>query len=143
MPLFLDAKVWLPLVWEGHAASASTRQWAESQSDDFVMCRITQLALLRHLTNPAILGSDRLTNADAGQVIEATLADPAVEFRAEPGGIELVFPRLGEANIPSRNRWTDAYLAAFAITANFELITYDRGFTQFESEGLRWTLLQL
>ena len=52
MPLFLDANVWLPLVWDGHAASESAHRWASRQTADFVLCRVTQLALLRHLTNP-------------------------------------------------------------------------------------------
>jgi len=37
------------------------------------------------------------------------------------------------------NFWADAYLAAFAKTANLELITFDKGFAQFA--GLRLTIL--
>lgn len=142
MPLFLDANVWLPLVWEGHAACDTAREWAESRSDDFVMCRVTQLALLRHLTNSVILGDDTLTNTAAAQVVDAMLASEFVSFRGDPGGMESWFPKLGEADTPSRNRWADAYLAAFAIAANLEFVSFDQGFKRFEPEGLRWTLLE-
>jgi predicted nucleic acid-binding protein len=35
----------------------------------------------------------------------------------------------------------DAYLAAFAITANLSLVTFDAGFRQFEQAGLKRPLL--
>lgn len=142
MPLFLDANVWLPLVWEGHAACRATREWADSQTEDFSMCRVTQLALLRHLTNPAILGEDALANTEASLVVEALMGQPSIRFNAEPGGMEPVFPRLGETDSKAHLRWTDSYLAAFAIAGNLELVTYDRGFHRYEKEGLRWTLLK-
>jgi predicted nucleic acid-binding protein len=40
----------------------------------------------------------------------------------------------------STNVWTDAYLAAFAITADIELVTFDQAFTQFK--GLRSVILK-
>ena len=39
----------------------------------------------------------------------------------------------------STNVWTDAYLAAFATVADFELVTFDQGFLQFKN--LRRTVL--
>ena len=143
MPLFLDVNVWLPLVWEGHVAVESAHRWAETQTEELAFCRVTQLALLRHLTNPAILGDDVLTNTGAKQMLEAILVRDEVTFRGEPPGLDLFFPRLGETSFPMRNRWTDAYLAAFAIAANFEFVTYDRDFVNFEPDGLRWTLLEV
>jgi predicted nucleic acid-binding protein len=37
----------------------------------------------------------------------------------------------------------DAYLAAFAISGNHELVTFDRGFGRYEAHGLRWHLLEV
>lgn len=31
------------------------------------------------------------------------------------------------------SHWNDAYLAAFALAADFELITIDKGFSQFKN----------
>ena len=56
--------------------------------------------------------------------------------------IDLV-PAAGEAPEPHRNWWTDAYLAAFAISGNHELVTFDRGFGRYEADGLRWHLLEV
>lgn len=51
------------------------------------------------------------------------------------------FPKIGAVPESNRNLWTDAYLGAFAISANVRLVTYDRGFSRFESDGLDWQLL--
>jgi predicted nucleic acid-binding protein len=37
--------------------------------------------------------------------------------------------------------WTDAYLAAFAIRHDLELVTIDRDFKNFEKAGLKLHLL--
>jgi predicted nucleic acid-binding protein len=36
--------------------------------------------------------------------------------------------------------WNDAYLAAFAACANFEIVTFDRAFAQFKLD--RCTILE-
>jgi predicted nucleic acid-binding protein len=35
--------------------------------------------------------------------------------------------------------WNDAFLAALAMTAGFDLVTFDKGFAQYA--GLRFTIL--
>jgi predicted nucleic acid-binding protein len=36
----------------------------------------------------------------------------------------------------------DAYLAAFAISGSFRMVTFDAAFTEFEAEGLDLVLLR-
>jgi predicted nucleic acid-binding protein len=50
---------------------------------------------------------------------------------------------LGAIEQAAPKRWMDAYLAAFAITADLSLISLDQDFRQFEPEGLRLQLLQV
>ncbi len=141
MPQFLDVNVWLPLVWDGHLASGAARQWAASNQEDLIFCRVTQLALLRHLTNPSIMGGEALANADAVVLLHCLQSQPGIVFTQDPAGIRPLFPWLGEGETSSPNRWTDAYLAAFAIAGNHQLISFDRGFARYESHGLKWQLL--
>lgn len=143
MPKFLDVNVWLPLVWNGHVATRTAQAWASGTTEDLVMCRVTELALLRHLTNPAIMGNDVLTNVAAARLVRALQSQDAVLLAADPPGIEIVFPSMGETTRADRNCWTDAYLAAFAIVGHFELVTFDRDFKKYESRGLRWQLLSV
>ena len=142
MKALLDVNVWLPLAWDGHAASTVARDWLNSHKGCLIFCRITQLALLRYLTNPNILGADCLSNRDAAVLIEALVQQPNVTVAAEPPDLAEFFPRLGETRNSNRNLWTDAYLAAFAIGGAFELVTSDRGFTRFKSRGLSLRLLK-
>jgi hypothetical protein len=44
----------------------------------------------------------------------------------EPRGIDPVFRRYTDRNEASTKVWADAYLAAFAKTANLTLVTFDR-----------------
>ena len=143
MPQFLDVNVWLPLVWDGHVASEAARRWVASVDDDLVLCRVTQLSLLRHLTNPSIMGDEALTNAEASLLLQSLNARAGVIFPQEPAGLPALFPLLGESDSSTRNRWTDAYLAAFAIAGNHKLITFDQGFARYEIHGLQWELLSV
>ena len=53
---FLDANVWLALIWDRHEQSEVARCWFEQAPDgSFVFCRITQLTVLRLLTTAAVM----------------------------------------------------------------------------------------
>ena len=54
----VDANVWLALAVDAHFHPATAKAWFEGQSDEScAFCRITQMALLRHLTNAKIMGT--------------------------------------------------------------------------------------
>src|ERR1700687_1261676 len=66
---FLDANVWLALLWGRHIHSERAREWLErSPEEKFFFCRFTQLTVLRLLTAAGILlTSFPITTADALQ----------------------------------------------------------------------------
>ncbi len=142
MKSLLDINVWLPLVWDGHAASTVARDWLQTHHAGLTFCRVTQLALLRYLTNPSILDVDALSNRAASTLVGSLCRQSNVILAEEPANLNRLFPQLGEARNSDRNRWTDAYLAAFAITGDYEFVTFDKGFTRFKSSGLRLRLLK-
>lgn len=56
---FLDANVWLALLWSRHIHSEKAKAWFERASEEkFLFCRITQVTVLRLLTTAAVMGSD-------------------------------------------------------------------------------------
>lgn len=140
---FLDVNVWLPLVWEAHVAHRAASLWVASQKKDLCLCRVTQLALLRHLCNPSIMAEDVLTNQEAVDVVSGLVTSPGVRICADPKELDAIFPSIGTSDRSERNRWTDAYLAAFAISGQYQLVTFDRDFERYERLGLRWHLLQV
>lgn len=124
----VDANVWLALAVKGHAHHSVAKAWFESLADDScAFCRITQLALLRHLTNSRIMGAAVQTQAQAWQIYDALADDPRVVVLNEPHGVAAIFKALTQAAFPGHAQWTDAYLAAFAQAAGLEIVTFDAG----------------
>jgi len=137
-----DSNVWLALALSGHAHHAVARQWfngMEAASSVF-FCRATQQTFLRLLTNAAVLspyGNPPLTNRQAWEAYEALLGDDRIAFRVgEPSGIEARWKRFARRDTASPKVWMDAYLAAYALTGGYRMVTTDAAFKQFDGVDL-------
>ena len=63
---FLDANVWIALLWSRHAHSERARLWfGQAAEEQFFFCRFSQITVLRLLTTDRIMGSDAKTNTEA------------------------------------------------------------------------------
>jgi len=125
---FLDANVWLALLWSRHIHSEKANAWFERSSEEkFLFCRITQITVLRLLTSATVMGSDMKKMPEAWALWDKVCADDRIAFLAEPEGIELEFRRLSALRSSSPKVWADAYLLAFASVAGLKLVTFDRG----------------
>lgn len=102
-------------------------------------CRVTQLGLLRLLTNAAIMGPSRRTCEHAWTDYDRLAQRGAVAYIDEPSGLTDLLRGYTRGQHLSASLWTDAYLAAFAQAADLEFATFDRGFRRFP--GLRLQLL--
>jgi uncharacterized protein len=122
-----DVNVWIAAVSDRHEHHATVRQWFDSTSAPISFCRVTQMAFLRLLTNPKVMGEDILAPAEAIAVYRQLLADERVRFAPEPPNVENAWLSLMNISAASGSTWTDAYLAAFAIEADSRLISFDRG----------------
>jgi toxin-antitoxin system PIN domain toxin len=124
---FLDANVWLALLWDRHGHSASARAWFESCSDQqFLFCRFTQLTVLRLLTTAAVMGRDVRSMAGAWEIWEQLRQDDQIAFLPEPEGVESRLRIHSRLRSASPKVWADAYLLAFASAAGLKLVTFDR-----------------
>lgn len=141
-----DSNVWLALALSAHVHHPRARAWFDSLGEpgSVFFCRATQQALLRLLTNAAVLapyGNPPLTNREAWTAYEALLGDDRIVFLAEePPGLERVWKQFGGRDSASPKLWMDAYLAAFAVTAGLRMVTNDVAFRQFG--GLDLVLLE-
>lgn len=141
-----DANVWLALALSRHVHHRSARKWFEAVTapGSVIFCRPTQQTFLRLLTNESVLapyGNAPLTNAQAWKAYEAFMADDRVALRVdEPASLELQWKRLAARATASPKLWMDAYLAAFAMAADLELVTTDIDFQQFA--GLKPVILK-
>lgn len=126
---FLDANVWLALLWGRHIHSEKAREWFERSSEEkFLFCRVTQLTVLRLLTTAAVMGADVKGMREAWSLWDQVCADDRIEFLTEPEAIEREFRRFSSLGSISPKVWIDAYLLAFTSVAGLKLVTFDRGF---------------
>lgn len=137
-----DSNVWLALALSAHVHHAAARDWLDTIDEPatILFCRATQQALIRLLSNTAVLdpyGNPPLTNGESWAAYEALLADDRIAMRAdEPAGIESRWKELAARDTASPKLWMDAYLAAFALTGGYRLVTNDSAFRQFDGLDL-------
>ena len=126
-----DINVWLALVDENHIHHTSaTQYWNAKWEQQTAFCRITMLGLLRLSTQPRVL-SRTLTHEEAWDIYHQYLANPAVCFLAEPISTEVQFAALSLSSVLPHRLWTDAYLAAIAMTTGSRLVSFDSDFKRF------------
>lgn len=132
-----DINVWLAIasVLHPHHLPAAT-WWAAQGLARAHFCRHTQLGLLRLLTNRRVMQSQTQGESGAWRVLDRFLAAENVSFLAEPIGIDSLLRSLTDGSQSSPNRWSDAYLASFAMAADLTLVTFDRGFRSFPNLSL-------
>jgi len=123
--ILVDVGVWLAAIWGRHAQHRIARQWFDEQSDDLILCRITQMSLLRLISNPAVLKEDAVTRSAAWRIIDQLWSDNRVLWSEEPGQLEAVFRAISARDDHSHKLWTDDYLAAFAQASGASLATLD------------------
>jgi toxin-antitoxin system PIN domain toxin len=134
---FLDANVWLALLWGRHIHSERVREWLErSPEEKFFFCRFTQLTVLRLLTSAVVMGNDVRKIPEAWEVWDKVCADDRVAYLSEPEAIEPEFRRQTRLSSPSLKVWADSYLLAFATVAGLKLVTFDRALRSRGSEVL-------
>jgi hypothetical protein len=129
----LDVNVWLALAFDSHQHHTSAVEWfSEAQHESCCFCRVTQLGFLRLATTPRVMIDQALTLKDAWLAYDGFYNDPRVVFADEPEDLEPVWRAYTQHNTFSPKVWNDAYLAAFAQVADFELVTFDKGFGQYK-----------
>ena len=121
----LDVNVWLAAAAEGHLHHGAVSGWMDAQRQTLAFCLITQMGLLRHLSNPAVMHRDVVTRRRAWGVFQALTRDERVRMWPEPDGLESLWMAFSGRNDRSHRLWTDDYLVAFAQTAGATFVTLD------------------
>ena len=125
----VDLNVWLALAYTRHAQHSVAMRWFENAgAAECCFCRLTQLGLLRLLTNATIMGRDIRTDLEAWAAYDELAADFRVSFIDETTGLETAFRSLTGTGRSSNHRWPDAYLGALARISGMKVVTFDRGF---------------
>ena len=139
-----DVNVWVALAFAAHPhhRQAVVAYQSATVARPACFCRATEQSFLRLASTPAILrlcNASGLTNRDALTMPNGFLAAQTVAYREEPPGVSPIWHQLAALPTASPKVWMDAYLAAFAIAGQLEMVTFDQDFAQFA--GLNVTLL--
>jgi toxin-antitoxin system PIN domain toxin len=128
-----DVNVLIALLHAEHPHSLRANAWLDRlSSPDLVgLCRITQMGLLRLMTNSRWLKSEAREADEVWSGWGALLADGRFRFLDEPSSLEREWRRLTAGLARGRMVETDSYLAAFAISAGIPIVTFDRGFERW------------
>jgi toxin-antitoxin system PIN domain toxin len=129
-----DVNVWIALAVAEHVHHKVAQRWLDTSEGSVVFCRVTQIGLLRILTNQHALGSDAFSPAHAWAAFDAFLENVRISFSEEPAGLDHLWGASTTPQRPGSNWWTDAYLASFAAAAGFTLVTFD---AQLKHTGAR------
>ena len=135
--ILCDSNVWLALALSKHVHHGAARDWLETVEEpgELHFCRSTQQTFLRLLTNAAVFapyGNLPLTNQQAWEAYSALLADYRIDLcGSEPRGLEVHWTSFALRASASPKLWMDAYLAAFALTGGYRMVTTDVAFRQF------------
>lgn len=134
-PVLADVNVWLATLVASHPHhETAVRWWREAvlpAGDRVAFCRLTQLGLLRLLSNERVMGRQRLSHRQAWRTVTGLAEQPRVDLLVEPHGIDGHLAELRTRERFASGFWSDAYLAAFARAGGHRLATFDRGFRRF------------
>lgn len=132
--LLLDVNVWVALTFDQHPNHSSAKSWFDPLAGQIChFCRMSQQGFLRLATNRKAVGLNALTLDEAWAAYDAFLSDSRVAFATEPAGLEAHWRSFTRGATFSTHVWNDAYLAAFAVAAHLEVVTFDRGFTKYSA----------
>ena len=135
MRYLADVNVLLPLLTDGHPHRGPAVQWWEHCDDNNVGLSLpVHMALLRLLTNARVMGSSVLGPERAWEVVALLSDDPRIRIVDRlPATHAGHWHRCIAGREPSPNLWTDAWLAALALAADCEMVTFDKGFRAFSN----------
>src|SRR5690348_8187772 len=121
-----DVNVWLALAFDGHVHHPAAIRWFTTIEQPAAFCRVTQMGLLRLLTNRKVMGEEALTQKAAWTIYDQLQSDERVSILPEPAGLEEHWRHATHQGNPWS--WTDAYLLAFAKARDLTLATFDQAF---------------
>lgn len=138
----LDVNVLLALVWPRLESHAAAHEWfARSGSRAWATNILTQLGVLRLLSNPAVT-QGAVAATRARDLLREMTRHPGHEFwaydRDWAAGLDFMAQR-----IQGHRQWTDALLVWHAMKMDGVLVTFDSGLKEMATPPLRSHLLVL
>lgn len=140
-PALLDLNILTALLWPAHEHHDAAHRWFEGRRKArWATCAITQLGLIRLISNPAF-SRDALSPTDALRLLFSNVAHENHEFWVEDLSVTEALADVPRA-LQGHKQLTDAYLLALASHHRGVLATFDRGIEALAA-GWRTSALEL
>ena len=128
-----DLNVWLALADPDHEHhSRAESYWNHESANNMAFCRVTMLGILRLLTNRSIMRNNPFTPVQAWRTYRAFMALPEIVFLEETHVTEPRMASWSDTLGFSPQCWTDAWLAALALSHGARVVSFDTDFTSFQ-----------
>lgn len=127
-----DINLWLALIDSDHEHHPRARRyWEQEALGKIAFCRVTMLGLLRLLTNSRVMNGQPFTPFEAWEAYHAFTALPEVCFIEDSLVAERQFELSSRRPDFAAHRWTDAWIAAIAVSTKARVVSFDSDFTSF------------
>ena len=131
-----DVNVWLALAAPTHVHHAPAQAyWTGAASPQLGFTRISMLGLTRLVTNPRAMSGRPLSLNQAWAIYQSFRRLPEVIWLDEDQTIahemDQLLQRWTGAGVFNASHWTDASLAAAAVSHGARLVSFDHDFSRF------------
>jgi toxin-antitoxin system PIN domain toxin len=138
----VDVNVLFALLWPRHVHHGAATEWFATQGNrGWATNPITELGVLRLLTNPAVTRS-AVNAATALRVLAEATAHPNHEFWSLDRSIAVMIGASG-GGVSGHRQWTDAVLLTQAFQRKGRLVTFDAGIESVADAATRGHLTVL
>ena len=105
--------------------------WQEEANPAVAFNAVTMLGLVRICSNAPIFAGERIQPEAAWGILQNWMQMAEVSYLPEPSECRETLDELVTAGLVIRRTWTDSYLAAFAMSGDLRLISFDDDFARF------------
>jgi uncharacterized protein len=134
---FPDVNVWMALTVAEHTHHQTAEEWLDNGDGGIVLSRVTQMGLLRLLTNRSVLGRDTFSPVQAWGAFDEFLGNSRISLSEEPPRLEHHWRTSTTQERHGSKWWADTYLSAFAAAAGCILVTFDAQLGAHKNVGTR------
>jgi toxin-antitoxin system PIN domain toxin len=137
-----DVNVLLALLWPRHVHHAAAQAWFAAQGHrGWATNPVTQLGVIRLLTNPAVT-KDAVNGRTALSTLALATGHPKHHFWPLDQPVTSLLAGAG-SSVTGYRQWTDLFLLRQAVEKKGKLITFDAGLASVSDKESRASLLIL
>ncbi len=123
---FPDVNVWLAALLPEHIHHMTANSWWKSDEFEAIcFTRITQISVLRLLTNSTVMNGKPLTMKAAWKTYDGLFDDDRVSYMPEGPDVDRLFRHYASDDVSSPKAWADSWLLAMAESHDGIIITLD------------------